>query len=121
MLLYLKDLNSNSEVKLDLEVESSVSTSDVFVIFISLQTTWELINGKTSSEFDEFYIKKLSHIIYTKTVYEGVRYILTLGFYFTGSNISYFIIEEKSDVDLIRFANSGYCENDYYTFHKLFN
>ena len=54
-------------------------------------------NNVTSKPYNEYYIRKVSHIVDTNVNYNGENYNLVIGFYFSGNQMTPFLITQYSE------------------------
>lgn len=121
MHIYLFDLEHKKNVKLELAVEYTTATSDVFVIFITKDLETQYPNNNSSKTYEEYYFKKISHIVGATTLYEGHKYSLTIGFYLDNSELVPFLIDQRGTNDYNKFDTSPIHNEQYFTNYKLFN
>lgn len=107
MKIYLYDNQKRENIELNLEPEYSTTINDLYVVFISKDTVCSLENGKESKPYNDYYIKKITHIVGAKLNYEDCECSLIIGFYATNDNIIPFLIEQNNSNGYIMFANSS--------------
>ncbi len=121
MHIYLFDLENQKNVKIDLIVEYTIPAIDLFVVFYSKGQTSQLSNGKESSPYDEYFFKKVNHIVGATSIYEGHKYSFTVGFYIDNNEVVPFLIEHRGTNDYKKFDTSPIHNEQYYKSFQLFN
>ncbi len=121
MHIYLFDLEHKKNVKLELAVEYTTATTDVFVVFINKELETQYTNNTGLKTYDEYYFKKISHIVGANTQYEGHKYSLTIGFYLDNSELVPFLIDQRGSNDYNKFDTSPIHNEQYFSSFKLFN
>jgi hypothetical protein len=106
MRIYLYDIVKRKDIQLNLKPEYSFVTDDLYVVFITKNFTVELGNGKQSSPYNEFYFKKVNHIVSANITYEGYEHCLTIGYHLSSNNLVPFLIDEVSESEMLTFATS---------------
>ncbi len=97
MKIHLKDIEKNISLKLELKPEYSVPGDNKYVILIARNIECQLENNVTSKPYNEYYIRKVSHIVSTNVNYNGENYNLVIGFYFSGNQMTPFLITQYSE------------------------
>jgi len=121
MHIYLFDLENEKNVKIDLKVEYTIPAIDLFVVFYSKGQTTQLSNGKESSTYDEYFFKKVNHIVGATSVFEGHKYTFTVGFYIDNNEIVPFLIDHQGTNDYKKFETSPIHNDQSYSNFQLFN
>ncbi|NCI49002.1 hypothetical protein GWC95_03655 [Sediminibacterium roseum] len=121
MNIFLYDIEKKDHVDVDLEVEYSIPCSDLFVVFYSLDETCGLLNGNNSRPYNEYFFKKVSHIVSAKIDYEDHKYSLTIGHYIDNNYITPFLIDQRGSNDFIRFETSSIHNDHLYKGFRLIN
>jgi hypothetical protein len=122
MIIDLFDAEKKKDVTLILEKENVIPSNDLYVVFISRDTTCGLFNGVSSSPYNEYFFKKINHIINAVTEYEGQKYSLTIGYFLSENTFIPFLIDQTGyKTDYSKFENASYCDETCYTEYKIFN
>ena len=121
MNIYLNDLETKQSVKLDLAAEYALPCQDLFVIFYSLGERCSLFNGEESRPYDNYFFKKVNHIIGATANYQGHNYSLTIGFYIDNNQVVPFLIDHRGSNDYPKFETSFIINEHHYSNFQLVN
>jgi len=124
MRLYLYDTKNKKDVELLLEDIKVINSSDLYVVFIDKNIICNLNSGKNSFPYDEYFPKKINHIINASATYENRKYNFTIGYYLSENEFIPFLIEQANlnYADELRFNNASYYEEAHYcTYRIVFN
>lgn len=121
MHIYLYDLEKKDHIEVDLKVEYAIPCSDLFVVFYSFEETCGLLNGNDSQHYNEYFFKKVNHLVEAKIDYEGHKYTLTIGYYIDNNNITPFLIDQRGSNDFIKFETSSIHNDHLYKGYRLIN
>lgn len=121
MKIYLFDLEKNKDIEVVLNVECVLPSQDLFVLFVNRDEVCGLMNSIESAPYDEFYIRKINHIIQGYTSYEGKEIELTVGFYLSENVFQAFLVEHKDPTGHLTLQSSTYYDENYYRDQFLFN
>ena len=121
MHIYLFDLENQKNVKVDLTVEYTIPAIDLFVVFYTKGQTTQLSNGNESKMYDEYFFKKVNHIVGATSVFEVHKYSFTVGFYIDNNEVVPFLIDHRGTNDYKKFETSPIHNEQYYTHFQLFN
>lgn len=118
MKIYLYDIQNKKATELNLVPEYSASVNDLYVVFFSKGVVCSLMNGKESEPFNEYYIKKITHIVGSNTIYDNCKCCLTIGYYASNDNLIPFLIDQNNSNGNKMFDNSS-LNNDENGFREI--
>lgn len=121
MIIQLYDCLREKDVKVTINIECSTPTNDLFVVFINEKLEIELLNNSGTSEYEEFYFRRVSYIIDATTNYLGDEISLTLGVYFSDNERQFFLIGQSYPNHKYTFESSSIYDENYSNHHLLFN
>lgn len=110
----------NRNVDLELNVECVIPVQDVFVAFVRYDGDMAHNMAETYL-FDEFYFRKINHIIEATTKFERQVIHLTIGFYFSGAHLYPFIISQDHPKKLTLFKSDLDDDEVFFDSHVMFN
>lgn len=96
MKIYLEKIKENDYKLVDIEIEAIIPLSGSELIFFTQNEVCGLSNGKESSPYDEYVIKKAESIIIAKTKNNPVI-SLQLVMYFHNRELNYYILNNSDE------------------------
>ncbi len=121
MHIFLYDIEKKEHVEVDLNIEYAIPCNDLYVAFYLLDETCGLLNGSNSRSYNEYFFKKVNHLISAKINYEEHTYSLTIGYYIDNNYFTPFLIDQRGSNDFIKFETSSIHNDHLYKGYRLIN
>ncbi len=121
MRIYLYDLKKDKDFEVKLNIEYVLPSKDLFVLFVNRDEVCGLMRDGDSAPYDEFYLRKINHIIQGNIDHDGKEIDVTIGFYLAENNFQAFLISHNDPSGHISLQSSTYYDENYYRDQFIFN